>query len=154
MKDDLKRPQPLEILVGLLMVLLVATVFIQVVLRYVTYQPLAWTEELSRLLFIWICMVGTAIGAQRGTHFAVTIVIDYLPSSLKRTQLICVALLETAFAVILVWAGIVVTGIAHAQSSTAFEFPMSLPYASIVFAGVLMAAFNLRRAWRVLRATQ
>ena len=80
----MKRYGPLEIILGLLVAALVANVFAQVVVRYVTYQPLAGTEEIARLLFIWICLLGAAIGAKRGTHFAVNFGGEVLPRTVVR----------------------------------------------------------------------
>ena len=143
----MKRYGVLEIVLGALLAALVLTVFVQVILRYVTYQPLAWTEEVARLLFIWTCMLGASVGAQRGTHFTVTVFSDLIPSRLQRVFQFVLRLVEASFYAVLAWSGVVVTRVAHLQHSTALEFPMSLSYSVIAFAGVLMCLFTLRRAY-------
>lgn len=51
---------------------------VQIVCRFVLSVGVPWTEEVSRLLFIWLAYVGAAIGLREGT----LIVIDTLPQVL------------------------------------------------------------------------
>lgn len=51
---------------------------VQIVCRFVLSVGVPWTEEISRLLFIWLAYVGAAIGLREGT----LIVIDTLPQAL------------------------------------------------------------------------
>jgi TRAP-type transport system small permease protein len=48
---------------------------VQIVCRFVLSVSVPWTEEVSRLLFIWLAYIGAAIGLREGT----LIVIDTLP---------------------------------------------------------------------------
>jgi TRAP-type transport system small permease protein len=48
---------------------------VQIVCRFVLSVSVPWTEEVSRLLFIWLAYLGAAIGLREGTM----IVIDTLP---------------------------------------------------------------------------
>ena len=144
----MKRHSVLEVFVGCLMASLVIVVFAQVVIRYVTYQPLAWTEEMARLLFIWASMVGAAIAAKRGSHFAVTFVAEAIPGNGGRVFRFVVRIVESAFYALLAFSGALITRVAHMQHSASMGFPMSLPYAVIPIAGFLMCLFTLRRAIR------
>jgi TRAP-type transport system small permease protein len=51
---------------------------VQIVCRFVLSVSVPWTEEISRLLFIWLAYLGAAIGLREGTM----IVIDTLPQVL------------------------------------------------------------------------
>lgn len=51
---------------------------VQIVCRFVLSTSVPWTEEVSRLLFIWLAYLGAAIGLREGTQ----IVIDTLPELL------------------------------------------------------------------------
>jgi TRAP-type transport system small permease protein len=51
---------------------------VQIVCRFVLAISVPWTEEISRLLFIWLAYIGAAIGMREGTM----IVIDTLPQVL------------------------------------------------------------------------
>jgi len=142
----MRRYGPLEIVVGILMAALVVVVFAQVVIRYVTYQPLAWTEEMARLIFIWASMIGAAIAARRGTHFAVSIVVNMVPGRGGRMARFLFRIVESAFYLLLTVSGALITRVAHLQHSASMGFPMSLPYIVIPISGLLMFVFTLRRA--------
>ncbi len=49
----------------LALVLLVGVVLLQVVARYVFFQPPVWTEEISRYLMIWAGLMGTTLAFKR-----------------------------------------------------------------------------------------
>jgi TRAP-type C4-dicarboxylate transport system permease small subunit len=51
---------------------------VQIVCRFVLSLSVPWTEEVSRLLFIWLAYIGAAIGLREGS----LIVIDTLPEML------------------------------------------------------------------------
>jgi len=150
MKAAAQRYGVLEIAVGLLMAGLVAVVFAQVVIRYVTYQPLAWTEEVARLVFIWACMLGAAVAARRGTHFAITLASGSIPGALGRAVRAALRIGEALFYGALTYSAFVVARVAHAQTSVSLEFPMSLPYLAIALGGALMCAYSVLQARREL----
>lgn len=135
----------LELFLAILVVSLLVIVFIQVVVRYATYQPLAWTEEIARLLFIWVVMAGAVVGAKRGTHFAVTLIFDVLPERTHRIIKVVLHFIEAVFYVVFAWSAVVVTRVANNQNSPSLEYPMSLPYAALAIAAVVMCFFVLRR---------
>jgi TRAP-type transport system small permease protein len=51
---------------------------VQIVCRFVLSISVPWTEEISRLVFVWLAYIGAAIGLREGTM----IVIDTLPQVL------------------------------------------------------------------------
>jgi TRAP-type transport system small permease protein len=65
------------IVVGLFAATLVL-VNVQIVFRFVLSMSVPWTEEVSRLLFIWLAYLGAAVGLREGT----LIVIDTVPELL------------------------------------------------------------------------
>jgi TRAP-type transport system small permease protein len=142
----LERYNPLEWLVGALMLALVTVVFTQVVVRYATYQPLAWTEEVAQLLFIWICLVGAAAGSIRARHFAIAFLSSRLHGAAGGLIRACIRLAEAVFYVSLAWGGIGMTRVAHQQQSVVLGFPMSLGYGIIPIAALIMLAATLYHA--------
>ena len=147
----MRRPDWLESLVGLLLVGLVVVVFAQVALRYLTYQPFAWTEEVARYLFIWLSLLGAAVGGRRGAHFAVDIVAQRVPGRAGRALRAGLRLVEAAFYATLTWAGVEIVRVTHLQRAASTDLPMSVPYAAIPLAGLLLCLACLRQAraaWR------
>jgi TRAP-type transport system small permease protein len=56
-------------------------VIAQVVCRYLFNSPLTWSEELARYLFIWCAFLGWVVASRRGSHLAMTFVVEKLPAS-------------------------------------------------------------------------
>ena len=59
----------------LLMALLTAVTFAQVVTRYLLGDPLIWSEEAARYLFVWVSMIGAALALREGGHFGLDLLI-------------------------------------------------------------------------------
>jgi TRAP-type C4-dicarboxylate transport system permease small subunit len=143
---------PIEVLLAVCMAGLVVVTVAQVLLRYLTDQPLAWTEEFARFLFVWACFLGAAVGSRRGAHFAVGILVDSLRGRVQQAARLAIQLLEAAFYVGLAWSGWVVTRVAAFQHSSVLEVPMSIPYAALPVCSMLMCVFTLFRAYRAFRS--
>ena len=70
---------PIRIVVGLGFGLIVALTIAQVFFRFALDSPLIWSEELARLLLVWVTFVGAAVVAWDGTHLNVDVVFSRLP---------------------------------------------------------------------------
>src|SRR5512137_706776 len=57
---------------ALAVVVMTLLVFFQVVNRYMIGWVVPWTEEVSRILFIWITFVGAYIALKANSHIAVS----------------------------------------------------------------------------------
>ena len=58
-------------------------VFLQVVYRYVLTQPLHWSEELARYLFVWLSILGATLGLQKRGHFGLDFFYRMFPEAGK-----------------------------------------------------------------------
>jgi TRAP-type transport system small permease protein len=105
-------------------------VFLQVLFRYVFESPLAWTDELSRYLQVWMVFIGAAIATAQSSHFHLDLIHQYVPSGSARYVDIGALLVMFAFAGVLVIYGTEILEIVHRQSSPAIGLPMSYPYAA------------------------
>jgi TRAP-type C4-dicarboxylate transport system permease small subunit len=144
-----KRPSIIELSVAALMLTLVVLVFAQVMVRYLTYQPLAWSEEAARYAFIWLCLLGAVVAAQRGQHFVVDYAQRALPAKLYRFTATATQLLATLFYALLAAAGLKTLTVVHFQQSSSLEIPMSISYLAIPVGALLLAAVSIRQAWSI-----
>ena len=62
----------LEWTIAVLMIAQAAVVGLQVVARHVVRQPYPWTEEVARLLLVWLMCVGGIAALRYGQHPRVT----------------------------------------------------------------------------------
>lgn len=70
------------VLIGLLAAL-VAVITLQVFSRFVLKLPVAWSEEISRFLFIWFCWVGASYATHEYLHIRITAQFLVLPPVLR-----------------------------------------------------------------------
>lgn len=64
--------------VSILIVGLCVAVALQILGRHIFLQPFAWTEEIARLLLVWVMCLGGIVALRHGTHPRVTAVIRRL----------------------------------------------------------------------------
>ena len=92
-----------ERVVGYLAMALV-TVMLLVVLTQVVFRGLRasipWSEELSRMLLIWIGMLGAGIGAKQGAHVGVDIAVELLPRRFARVLSLVIKIVVIAFTIV------------------------------------------------------
>lgn len=114
----------------------------QVFTRQVLNDPSAWSEELARLLFVWLTFLGGAfLFGERG-HIAVDFLARRLPGSSQRYAQAFVQVMVLAFALVgMVWGGIVASSNAWNQNLTALPFTIGWIYIVIPISGVLIALF-------------
>lgn len=66
------------------LIVMFASVLIQIFFRYVLISPLTWTEETSRYSFIWIVLLGAAFAVRRREHVVMEILVKKFPVTLQK----------------------------------------------------------------------
>jgi len=121
-----------------LVVLLTAVTFAQVTTRYLLSDPLIWSEEAARYLFVWVSMIGAALAIREGGHFGLDLLIRPLPR-LKPILGPLVTLVVVAFLVVLLKTGIDETRLAAMQFAMTFPMRMQWAYLALpVGAGLML----------------
>lgn len=83
-KKDRDLAWPFRVLAGAAFVVIVVLTIGQIFFRFALDAPLIWSEELVRLLIVWITFIGAAVLAYDGRHLNVSIVFDKLPPRAQR----------------------------------------------------------------------
>jgi TRAP-type transport system small permease protein len=141
---------PLRILVGCAFALIVGLTIAQVFFRFALDSPLIWSEELVRLLLVWLTFTGAAVVAWDGTHLNVNVVFIRLPSGLKAVTRWFNLLVALSFLAILVWFSIPLVRIENMADMGALGIPygwVRLP--ATVGGGLILALVVLRRFYRL-----
>jgi TRAP-type C4-dicarboxylate transport system permease small subunit len=86
----------LEVLLIVLTVIMVILVFFQVIFRYVFFYSISWSEEFATFIFVWIVLLGSAVGIRTRQHLGIDTIVQYFPK--KTIQILG---LVTHFVVIL-----------------------------------------------------
>jgi TRAP-type C4-dicarboxylate transport system permease small subunit len=139
--------------VTLLMVIAMVDMLAGVFLRYVMTQVSAtfdlptirffWVEEIGEYALAWLTFIGAAIGIRRGTHFAVSIVIDRFPAPLQRTLFIGHYVLLVAFGALVAIYGWQVSELNSQSFSPALDLNLRWLYLSAVVGGILIVVYSL-----------
>lgn len=122
-----------------LVAVMTGVVFLQVVYRYLLTQPLHWSEEMARYLFVWISLLGAALSMQRRGHFGMDFFFRMLPRRGRRFIAYLVYLLVGIVVLVLLVYGIVLVGKTTDQRSPAMEISMGWAYACLPVGAALMS---------------
>ena len=120
----------------------------QVMARYVPIIPHSmWTEEIVRILFTWMVMLGTAVAAREGTHF----VMDIIPSPRRPLPALVHHLVSGGLSAIVVGSVMTLGGIRFAETGVdriapASGIPMVWAFAAVPFAGLSIVLFGVEEA--------
>ncbi|NLL61840.1 MAG: TRAP transporter small permease [Candidatus Atribacteria bacterium] len=78
-----KLNRTVVIIAQIILVVMVFTVFSQVIMRYIFQKPLMWSEELSRYLYAYLCFFGISISTYEKTHLDVTFLVKKFPKTIQ-----------------------------------------------------------------------
>ncbi len=133
-------------------VIMIVVVFAQVMLRYFFSAPLAWSDELSRLLLVWVSFMGvTLVHFSAAGHPAVTFLVDKIPVRYRKI-LDAVLNLAIAFGFLMIFrASLQYTIQNHRFVSAVLHYPNSLKYAVVPICMMLMAIKSILNAFGDIR---
>ncbi|HHT13539.1 MAG TPA: TRAP transporter small permease [Propionibacterium sp.] len=135
---------------------LVLVVVWQVFARLVLDRPQAWTDEASRMIFVWLGLLAAAyVFGERG-HIAVDFVVTKFGRAGERAVGIFVQLLIMFFAVaLLVYGGIRASGGASNQNLSALSFlTLGQMYWVLPLTGLLIVIFAIHHVMRIVAGVE
>lgn len=139
----------LNALIAVLLAVITVSLIYQVFGRYVLGRAPGWSEEVARILSVWLTMLGSAACLRRGGHIAISVLVSALPARIQTIALWLRDLAVLATAGVLAWAGFRYAQLNAAQDSAALEIPMSYVYASLwIGAGLIALQLLLSRLGR------
>jgi TRAP-type C4-dicarboxylate transport system permease small subunit len=124
--------------IALLVILLTGVTFAQVVSRYVFNDPLIWSEEAARYLFVWVSMLGAALGIREGAHYGLDAVRTRLPRRVQMLTGTVAAVIVATFLIVLLMTGIDETELASMQYSATLPMRMQWAYLALPVGAALM----------------
>ena len=153
---DMNKPHPVQrvalALMAACLAVMACSVFLNVVLRYGFGSGVAASEELSRLLFVWMVFIGAAAAYPAGEHMAFTSLVGLLrkrPLAFRLATLV-IRLLVLLAAVLLgrgAWQQVVV-------GLDSYSVVMAYPTALLPLPALLCAtAIGAMAAWELVQGT-
>ena len=142
-----------ELLGSVVLMIMAVVTFVNVVTRYVIVYPLAFTEEITVSLFVWLVLLGTSIAFRRNAHLAMVFFYNLLPFPLKKVCFYISTALSIAFFVLLTWLGSiqVMDEIELGVTSDALAIPAACYSVGVPIFSVLIIARIVQASWKTLR---
>ena len=130
----------LKAIVMVLLACLVVLVFMQVVLRFVFSSGIAWSEEMSRYLFVWSVFLSIAVAVKQKSH----LMMDYFVNKVARLKPFFSAFYYVAtfiFFSVVFYFGIVYTISGHGAKSALLPLRLSAVYSAVPVCALLSTFF-------------
>ncbi|MDR0495837.1 MAG: TRAP transporter small permease [Treponema sp.] len=128
-------------------VLFFAAVFIlvlaQILMRWLFKNPIVWSEELIRLMYVWICFIGWTLASRYRTHIKITFIIDALPPVPQKLLASVNNLLLLLFSVFMVYYGIKMTAIGSHGRAVSLPLNFALVYVIAPAANLIIILYHL-----------
>ena len=137
----------LRILCFLLMLLMVAIIFAQVVARYILSNSLSWSEELGRYLFVWMTFIGSAIAVRNKLHVSLDMFVCHLPRALQKFCLLISYVSMIIFTSVVIYGGYKFFIKGSNQISAAMQLPMHYVYIVLPVGGGLILFYLLKNLY-------
>lgn len=129
---------------ALLMAGMVVVITAQVWYRFVLNDPLSWSEEAGRYLFVWISFMGAAAGVRYQVHLGIDLMEKLLPPSLHRWTVVVANLIIQVFLLMIIYWGFKILGIIRFQESASMHISMLYPYMAVPVGSIFMFINSIR----------
>jgi len=129
-----------------------ACVLGQVVCRYFFGDPLTWSDELARYLFVWCSFLGWVIAARRRSHLAIGSLPQRASPRVRAALALFAAVAAVAFAAVLTFYGTRIALRNFDVETTTLFFTMGALYAIVPLAAISVGLHALADALAAVRA--
>lgn len=139
-----------------LMLLMCASIILQVIFRYCIEASLDWPEELGRYLFICAVFIGISYVEQHDSHLAITALRTNGPGLFRKWLPAFAPLVTAAFSALMVVWGIKMTLFVYDSNQVmpAMLVPMWIVYAFVPLGMFCMGCRALQNFFRALKKSR
>lgn len=130
-------------IIGVMLMIMTASIFYQVILRYIFDAANVWAEELTRYLFVWITFLGASVAIRRSRHLTIEFFINLLGKRAKAILQIIIYTFTLIFLAVVLKNGIVLVLRTTNTLSAGMMIPMAIPYAAIPAGAFLMILYSI-----------
>ncbi|MEZ8991204.1 TRAP transporter small permease [Vibrio breoganii] len=127
---------------------MVILVFMNVVLRYAFDSGLPWSEEVSRIAFVWVVFLGIIIANRDNSHLRVDIIVSRLSKIGQKITGAIAGIVTVLVLISVLIGGSKLIALTHAQGLPATGIPTSVIYiagvmsCSILLIGIIAKIFK------------
>jgi len=128
----------LNIILAMILAFMVIIVFSNVIGRYFLESSLAWSEEVSRFLFIWMVFLGAVLAYINDEHLALDLLVKVLPLKISQILAVVADLLVIYAISLITLGGYMITMENWKWLSPAAEIPYGYVYMIVPFTGAIL----------------
>lgn len=141
----------LQYVLAVMFMVMLASSILQVIIRYLVFVSMPWTEELCRYIFSWLVLLGSACTLRAKGHTTVTLLTAKLSVKGKYIcRFLTIIALLCLFYCMIVY-GTQAAQVAAARKSTALRIHMNYIYMAVPVSGVLMALYTIDELAALIR---
>lgn len=153
MKNLRKLWDNLELYICMVLVaVMVVDLIVQVFFRFVLNNPLTFSEELARWLYVWITCFGIGYATQRGLHIEMGFFFDMLPPAGKKYGQVIINLVCMAALLLILPTAIKATIMQNGIISNTMPVKLSVEYIALPIGIVLAVVRSIEASIKILRA--
>lgn len=144
LKTVKKALDNLLIITALSMLLLMTlTILYQVFSRQILSSTPAWSEELSRVLFVWVAFLGIAYGFKEKLHIGVGLVVELLPEAIQTIIDLLAKITIIILGIIMIYYGSYFTLLMMNSTMPGLRMPSSVMYVVIPITGFYIIMYGI-----------
>ncbi|WP_428908483.1 TRAP transporter small permease [Niallia sp. Krafla_26] len=134
-----------KVLANIILAIMVLSLFLGVVTRYIFNAPLVWTGEVTLYTLAWVTFIGGSMSIKTNQAVAVTLLTDYLRGMTKKAIVSIGLLICVLFTGLLSYYSIqwISNPTILLQKSDALQLPMIIPYLSVPVGIVFMLIHSI-----------
>ncbi|MDG2957093.1 TRAP transporter small permease [Bisgaard Taxon 10/6] len=136
----------IQILLGVMLAVMIALVFFNVILRFFFNSGLVWSEEVSRYVFVYVIYLGAIVAMKENAHLGVDTFIKKAPEKLKWLLFVLGRFIIIVVMAILFKGSLAMVIQSHTAKAAATGLPLSVVYGIGLLTGaaiILIALLNI-----------
>jgi len=133
--------------------LMIAIVTAQVFLRYGFNTSIDWSEEISRLLFVWCMFLAIPLGIREGAHVGLELLVAHIPVQLKAFLAKGCAIGGAALMLVVLWQAIKVSALTWDEMMQSVNASTNWFMVPVAIAAAHSFLHFLQLLWREPRRT-
>ncbi|MCX7786652.1 MAG: TRAP transporter small permease [Spirochaetes bacterium] len=147
----------IDAFLALLIIGMTMVVSISVFYRYVLNHPLSWSEEITRLMIVWLSFVGAYMAMRENKHIGFDLLVSKFSSKAKTWIALLGQLLILVFLFVVFWEGIAFSreflnvGMPYTNLPIGWFYYSVFPVSGALM--ILQTFLSLRDLWKSIRST-
>jgi len=141
----------LEVFLVALTVVMVVLVFSQVIFRYVFFYSISWSEEFSTFIFVWIVLLGSAVGIRTRQHLGIDTIVRYFPKKTAQILELVTHLIVVLFFFVVLFSSWEVAMANMARRANTVDIPMGYIRMALPIMALFSIIFGIELEFKLMR---